>query len=65
NIPNVGNTVVWYAADDKDCPPSHGKWLAEQCLSAGPSRVLEGYGHMGGDMLDMPQFWQEMLRVAK
>ena len=27
-IKGIENVVVWYAAEDQDCPPSHGKWLA-------------------------------------
>ena len=50
--------VVWYAADDEDCPPSHGKWLAE--YFGARTRVFEGYGHLGGALIDHPEFLREL-----
>ncbi|MCY4011547.1 MAG: hypothetical protein OXG82_02395 [Gammaproteobacteria bacterium] len=50
--------VVWYAADDEDCPPSHGKWLAEHFGAR--TRVFEGYGHLGGALIDHPGFLREL-----
>lgn len=50
--------VVWYAADDEDCPPSHGKWLAEHFGAR--TRVFEGYGHIGGALIDHAGFLREM-----
>ena len=50
--------VVWYAADDEDCPPSHGKWLAEHFGAR--ARVFEGYGHLGGALIDHPGFLREL-----
>ena len=52
--------VVWYAADDEDCPPSHGKWLAEHFRAR--TRVFEGYGHIGGALIDHPAFLAELTR---
>ena len=50
--------VVWYAPDDEDCPPSHGKWLAEHFGAR--TRVFEGYGHLGGALIDHPGFLREL-----
>ncbi len=50
--------VVWYAADDEDCPPSHGKWLAEHFRAR--TRVFEGYGHIGGALIDHAGFLREL-----
>ena len=51
--------VVWYAADDEDCPASHGKWLAEHFGAR--TRVFEGYGHLGGAVIDHPGFLRELM----
>lgn len=51
--------VVWYAADDADCPPSHGEWLAKHFRAK--TRVLDGYGHFGGAYIDQPQFIEELI----
>ena len=50
--------VVWYAAADEDCPPSHGKWLAEHFGAR--TRAFEGYGHIGGAMIDHAGFIREL-----
>jgi len=47
--------IVWYADDDTDCPPSHGKWLAEH-FGGNHNRVLSGYGHLGASSIDNPEF---------
>ena len=52
--------VVWYAADDEDCPPSHGKWLAEHFGAR--TRVFDGYGHIGGAVIDHAGFLEELTR---
>lgn len=54
--------VVWYAADDEDCPPKHGAWLVQHFKPK--SRVLSGLGHVGGAFLDYPQFLEELLAAA-
>ena len=53
--------VVWYAADDEDCPPSHGKWLAEHFGAR--TRVFDGYGHIGGALIDHAGFLKELTRL--
>ena len=59
NVELAGDrVVVWYAADDEDCPPSHGKWLAEHFGAR--TRVFEGYGHIGGAMIDHAGFIREL-----
>ena len=59
NVELAGDrVVVWYAADDEDCPPSHGKWLAEHF--GAKTRVFEGYGHIGGAMIDHAGFIREL-----
>ena len=55
----VPHAVVWYAKDDEDCPPSHGKWLAER-LDA-KTRVFDGFGHVGGCLIDHEQFLHELM----
>ena len=61
NVALSGNrVVVWYAADDEDCPPSHGKWLAEHFRAR--TRVFEGYGHIGGALIDHAGFLAELTR---
>ena len=61
NVPLTGDrVVVWYAADDEDCPPSHGKWLAEHFGAR--TRIFEGYGHIGGAFIDQPAFLEELTR---
>jgi hypothetical protein len=56
--------LVWYAADDHDCPPSHGKWLAEVGWKGCHSRVFEGYDHSGGAFLDYEEFVDSVLRIG-
>lgn len=51
--------VVWYASDDEDCHPSHGEWLAKHYKAK--TRVFEGYGHLGGAVIDHPQFLAELV----
>jgi pimeloyl-ACP methyl ester carboxylesterase len=52
-----GNQVViWYAADDPDCPPSHGSWLSEYLLSKW-TRVFKGHGHFSAALVDMHTFF--------
>jgi pimeloyl-ACP methyl ester carboxylesterase len=51
--------VVWYAADDEDCPPSHGEWLAQHYSAK--TRILDGYGHGGGALVDHPQFLEDLM----
>ena len=57
--------VVWYAKDDDDTPPSHGKWLAEECFPSCKIRAMEtGYGHLGGGLLDMSTFYKQLELAA-
>jgi len=59
NIEHSGNTVVvWYAADDEDCPPSHGEWLAKHFRAK--TRIFDGYGHLGGGLIDHPLFLEAL-----
>ena len=58
----VSKVVVWYSADDDDCPPAHGKWLAD--FFNAKTRVLEGYGHVGGCIVDQVEFLMELLQDA-
>ncbi len=51
--------VVWYAADDGDCPPSHGEWLAKHFHAK--TRVFDGYGHIGGAFIDHHEFIEELM----
>jgi pimeloyl-ACP methyl ester carboxylesterase len=53
--------VVWYATDDADCPPSHGKWLVDIGFPACRSRTFTGYGHVGGAFLEMKDFFAELM----
>mmetsp|Transcript_38969 Transcript_38969/g.70943 ORF Transcript_38969/g.70943 Transcript_38969/m.70943 type:complete len:332 (-) Transcript_38969:44-1039(-) len=53
--------VVWYAADDSDCPPSHGEWLANHMQAK--KRVFDGYGHPGGCLIDMDAFFETLARL--
>lgn len=42
------NVCVWHAADDKFCPPEHGKWLAEMFQARDGVRVdfrADNHGH--------------------
>lgn len=55
--------VVWYAADDEDCPPSHGEWLAQHFKAR--TRIFEGYGHVGGAALDHPQFIEALMNQGR
>lgn len=54
--------VVWYADDDEDCPPSHGAWLAEHFRAK--TRVFDGYGHIGGAVIDHAKFIEELMSGA-
>jgi pimeloyl-ACP methyl ester carboxylesterase len=60
---NIGlsgdRVVVWYADDDEDCPPSHGRWLAKHFQAR--TRVFDGYGHAGGAVIDHPRFIEELM----
>ncbi|MCY3810699.1 MAG: hypothetical protein OXH15_02775 [Gammaproteobacteria bacterium] len=59
NVMLSGNrVVVWYAADDEDCPPSPEKWLSEHFGAR--TRVFEGYGHLGGALIDYAGFLREL-----
>ncbi len=55
--------VVWYAKDDEDCPPSHGKWLAEHF--EGTIRAIEpGFKHIGAAVqVDYKQFLEELVNT--
>jgi pimeloyl-ACP methyl ester carboxylesterase len=57
--------IVWYAADDHDCPPSHGKWLAEVGWQGCHNRVFDGYDHYGGSFLDYEEFMDTLIRIGK
>lgn len=53
--------IVWYGDDDEDCPPAHGKWLAE--FFEAETRVLTGFGHAGAEMaVDAETFFKRLLR---
>merc|ERR1712039_927757 len=43
------NIVVWHAADDQECDPGNGKWLADMFRSKGAKVNFKdptvGYGH--------------------
>ena len=52
---------VWYCEDDDDVPPAHTKWLAEECLKAKKTRIVNGYGHDGACSLFMSDWYKEML----
>jgi len=58
--------MVWYASDDDDCPPSHGKWLAETGWKGcnGNVRVFEQYNHLGGSMIDQDQFFNTLIQIG-
>ena len=58
---NGARVVVWYAADDEDCPPSHGEWLTKHFGAR--TRVFDGYGHIGGALIDHPQFVRELMEL--
>lgn len=49
-IKGIDNVVVWYAAADAICPPSHGKWLAEhfKCSERPGALRVDPGGHMTG-----------------
>ena len=64
----VQKQVVWYAPDDTDCPPAHGKWLAEHFTSAAsdPSDVRVrklggGHGHLGAAYFEWDAFLGELM----
>ena len=61
-IPLPPKVVVFYAEDDGDCPPSHGKFYTdhfrERCAKEGKTfvgKTLSGYGHMTG-IIDLVAF---------
>eukprot|EP00536_Pseudo-nitzschia_multiseries_P005199 jgi/Psemu1/303171/fgenesh1_kg.95_\ len=67
--------VVWYADDDEDCPPSHGRWIAnknedntdkESCnhFTDVVSRAFNKYGHLGTAFVDHDEFLKELQRHA-
>ena len=66
----VAKKLLWYAPDDRDVPPSHGRWLAQQWQASAytPSdvrvRAYEGYGHIGGAVFDWPQYLEELVGLA-
>lgn len=57
--------VVWYATDDADCPPSHGKWLINHGFPECRYRALTGYGHVGGAFLETKVFFDELIECSK
>ena len=63
----VRHRVLWYAADDRDVPPEHGRWLADEWrASAGQAsdvkvRVFDGYGHVGGGCFEWDAFLEELM----
>lgn len=60
----MDHRIVWYAADDHDCPPSHGQWIANECWKGCHVRVFEGYDHAGGAFLDQASFYAQLVKVA-
>eukprot|EP01084_Bolivina_argentea_P081641 147817_1 len=58
---DVKKWIIWYAKDDDDCPPSHGKWLAEYFADKASVRVLDGYGHVGGAVVDHLTFVERLI----
>lgn len=56
--------VVWYASDDADCPPSHGKWLIDHVFPGCRSRALTGYGHYSGAFLETTSFFDELIECS-
>jgi hypothetical protein len=58
---SMDKVIVWYAEDDLDCPPSHGKWLADHFQAHTRSMRGEG-GHEGAAMVvDHEQFIGELV----
>jgi pimeloyl-ACP methyl ester carboxylesterase len=57
--------LVWYATDDADCPPSHGKWLINEAFPECRYRALTGYGHFGGAFLETQVFFDELMECSK
>ena len=59
--------ACWYAADDADCPPSHGRWLADHFAMNAVSerdvkvRVFDGYGHLGGACFEWHAFLEDLM----
>jgi pimeloyl-ACP methyl ester carboxylesterase len=54
-------TVLWFAKDDKDCPPSHGAWL-EGYLSNVECRIFnDGGGHVDAAFRDHALFFEKVL----
>mmetsp|Transcript_20778 Transcript_20778/g.45234 ORF Transcript_20778/g.45234 Transcript_20778/m.45234 type:complete len:134 (+) Transcript_20778:248-649(+) len=62
--------LVWYADDDEDFPPTHGKWIAnknsdntdkDNCnhFTNVSSRVFNKYGHTGTALVDREEFLKE------
>ena len=65
SIKNIPKVTVWYASDDDDCPPSHGKWLAEWFSERKDVdlnvKVFDGYGHVGGALIDYVEYAKTLL----
>ena len=63
----VSKKLVWYAADDADCPPSHGRWLADHFAANAVSerdvkvRIFDGYGHLGGACFEWHAFLEDLM----
>jgi len=55
--------VIWYGLDDEDCPPEHGKWLAEHLEAT--TRTIAGYGHVGvAALVDWDDYYIELTRTT-
>eukprot|EP00534_Pseudo-nitzschia_fraudulenta_P011178 CAMPEP_0201211050 /NCGR_PEP_ID=MMETSP0851-20130426/181522_1 /ASSEMBLY_ACC=CAM_ASM_000631 /TAXON_ID=183588 /ORGANISM="Pseudo-nitzschia fraudulenta, Strain WWA7" /LENGTH=233 /DNA_ID=CAMNT_0047499933 /DNA_START=174 /DNA_END=878 /DNA_ORIENTATION=+ len=66
--------VVWYAEDDEDCPPSHGKWIATGKKDGDTndgsdskihftnvvSRVFTDSGHLGAAFIQHDEFLKQV-----
>lgn len=60
----MNRRIVWYAADDHDCPPSHGEWIAKKCWKGCRVRVFEGYDHPGAAFLDQADYFHQLVDAA-
>jgi pimeloyl-ACP methyl ester carboxylesterase len=60
----MNRRLVWYAADDHDCPPSHGQWISETCWKGCRVRVFEGYDHAGAAFLDQTEYYRQLIEVS-
>ena len=56
NVP----VLIWYAADDKDCLPSHAEWLVT-ALGVTEHRVFSGMGHVSAAFVDHVEFLDNTL----